>query len=93
MDNDFNPFDISSQRQKPEEAKEVQIEKPRAKPTVRRVSMGPLFHSRITRIIAFVLGIILAGLVGYTGMNYYLNQKATKNTASLVTICYLDVIA
>lgn len=83
MDNDFNPFDLSAQRPKIDESKEEQktTDKPRPKPTVHRVSMGPLFHSRITRVIAFVLSIILAGLIGYTGMNYYLNQKAAKSNA------------
>jgi len=84
MDNDFNPFDLSAQRPKIDESKEEKkdIDKPRPKPTVHRVSMGPLFHSRITRVIAFILSIILAGLIGYTAMNYYLNQKAATNASS-----------
>ncbi|MDQ5886198.1 MAG: hypothetical protein QG628_595 [Patescibacteria group bacterium] len=83
MDNDFNPFDLSAQKPKATEQSPEQKDKPRPKPTVRRVSMGPLFHSRITKVIAFILGLILAGLLGYTGMNYYLNQKAAKNLSIL----------
>lgn len=82
MDTDFNPFDLSAHRPNIDPTKDEQKEtdKSRPKPTVHRVSMGPLFHSRITRIIAFILGLILAGLLGYTGMNYYLNKKAESNT-------------
>jgi hypothetical protein len=46
--------------------------------------MGPIFHSRIIKIIALTLGIILAGLLGYTGMNYYLTQKAANNLSILL---------
>ncbi len=86
MDKDFNPFDLSAQSPKVEEAKEEkkEVDMPRPKPTVRRVSMGPLFHSRITKVIAFILSIILAGLLGYTSMNFYLNKKAEENIGLVV---------
>lgn len=75
--NDFNPFDLSA----PPKPKIIPLEAPedtRAKPTVKKVSMGPLFHSRITKTIALILSIILAGLVGYTGANYYLTKQAEQ---------------
>lgn len=88
MDNDFNPFDLSAQRPKNSEStdEKKELEKPRPKPIVRRISMGPLFHSRITKVIAFFLSIILAGLLGYVGMNYYINKKAATGTFQLMML-------
>lgn len=84
MDNDFNPFDLSAPPKKPLEEKPKEPEAPQ--PTVKRVSMGPIFHSRIVKVIAFILGLVLSGLIGYTGMNYYLTQKdaesVTTNTST-----------
>jgi hypothetical protein len=84
MDNEFNPFDLSAQKPKTTDSTKSQTDKPLPKPIVRRVSMGPIFHSRIIKIIALTLGIILAGLLGYTGMNYYLTQKAANNLSILL---------
>lgn len=75
--NDFNPFDLSA----PPKPKVIPLEQAQdvaPKPTVKRVSMGPLFHSRITKLLALVLGIILAALIGYTAVNFYLNNKADQ---------------
>ncbi len=83
MDNDFNPFDLSAAPKKPLEEKPKEPEEP--KPTVKRVSMGPIFHSRFIKIVAFILGIALSGLVGYVGMNYYLNQKHAKSVTVTVS--------
>ncbi len=77
MKEDFNPFDLSAPP-KPIEKPKEEVEAPRPKPTVNRVSMGPLFHSRITRVLALVLSIALAALVGYTAVNYYLNKQAEE---------------
>jgi hypothetical protein len=81
MDNDFNPFDLSTPKQA---VKEPVKEVPVPKPTVHRVSMGPLFHSRFTKVLALILSVILAGLVGYISMNYYLNTKTVKSSQSNV---------
>jgi hypothetical protein len=77
MDQDFNPFDLSAPPKQPEEEKPAEPAAPQ--PTVKRISMGPIFHSRITKTIALILGLALAGLVGYTAMNYYLNQKDAQS--------------
>lgn len=77
INNDFNPFDLSAPP-KPKEAPPAETEAPNIQPTVKRVSMGPLFHSRITKLLALVLGIILAALIGYTAVNFYLNNKADQ---------------
>ncbi|MCA9329259.1 hypothetical protein KDA11_01310 [Candidatus Saccharibacteria bacterium] len=72
MIEDFNPLDLSA----PQKITEEPIPKPqaefRAKPTVNRISMGPLFHSRITKIIALILGTVLSGLLGYVATAYLL---------------------
>lgn len=81
MENDFNPFDLS--------APPKVIEQPKAEATdfageakVHRVSMGPLFHSKITRTLAFILSIVLFGLVGYLGMDYYLMKQELSKQSS-----------
>lgn len=74
--NDFNPFDLSAPP-KPKEVPPAETEASNIQPTVKKVSMGPLFHSRITRVLALVLGVILAALVGYTAMSIYLTQALT----------------
>lgn len=84
MDNDFNPFDLSAPPKKLEQEKPAEPSIP--KPTVKRVSMGPIFHSRITKTIAFILGIALAGLLGYIGMNYYLTIQNTQTNANMFLI-------
>ena len=77
MNNDFNPFDLSAPPPKPaEEQKPPEPEAP--KPTVRRISMGPLFHSRITKVLALVLGLVLFFLIGYSGTSYLLNERTEK---------------
>lgn len=78
MDQDFNPFDLSAPPKKPLEEKPAEPAAP--KPTIKRVSMGPIFHSRITKVLALVLSIVLAVLVGYTATNYYLNKKSAQQT-------------
>ncbi len=90
MEQDFNPFDLSKVPPKPaEEAKPVEPQP--VAPTVRRISMGPLFHSRITKVLAFVLGMVLFFLVGYSGTGYLLNKKAvTESTATQKTDSVTD---
>jgi hypothetical protein len=79
---DFNPLDLSAPKKVDVQTAQ---EAPAVKATVHRVSMGPLFHSRITRVIAFILSIVLAGLIGYAGMNYYLTTEASKGLSVLST--------
>lgn len=82
---EFNPFDLSAAPKKPLEEKPA--EPVAAKPTVKRVSMGPLFHSRITKVLALVLGTVLAFLIGYSATNYYLNERAAKEfNAAQITV-------
>ena len=78
MNEDFNPFDLSAPPKKPEMEKPA--EAPAPKPTVKRISMGPIFHSRIIKILALVLGLVLFTLLGYSGMSYYLSQKTIVGT-------------
>jgi len=73
MEQNFDPFDLSAPPPKPLEEKPT--EPPAPKPTVKRISMGPIFHSHITKTIAFILGVALAALLGYVGMNYYLTRQ------------------
>lgn len=47
-------------------------------PNTKRINMGAIFHSRITKAFALMLGIVLAALVGYSSMSYYLNRKPKK---------------
>lgn len=76
MNEDFNPFDVSSTGSaSKQEVKETSV----VKPTVHKVGMGPIFHSQFTKIIAFILSFILAGLLGYVGMNLYLTKKSASN--------------
>ena len=84
MINDFNPLDLSAPPKKIEEPIAPQPES-RPQPTVNRVSMGPIFHSRITRVIALILGLALAALLGYTGMSYYLSRTTGTITAQQAT--------
>ncbi len=79
MINDFNPLDLSAPPKKIEEP--ITAPQPvQPKATVQRVSMGPIFHSRITRILALILGVALAALVGYAGTSYLLNRKENIST-------------
>ncbi len=80
MITDFNPLDLSAPPKKIEEQAPEPAPVFQAKPTVKRVSMGPIFHSRITKVLALILGIALAVLLGYSGMTYYLTK--TNQTAS-----------
>lgn len=80
MITDFNPLDLSAPPKKIEEQAPEPAPVFQAKPTVKRVSMGPIFHSRITKILALILGTALAVLLGYSGMTYYLTK--TNQTAS-----------
>lgn len=78
---DFNPFDLSAPPKVIDDTKTTVTEiAPEA--TVHRVSMGPLFHSKITRTLAFLLSIVLFGLVGYIGMDYYLMKQELTSTTS-----------
>lgn len=81
---EFNPFDLSAPPPKPVEAKPDEPVAPT--PTVKKVSMGPIFHSRIMRTLALLLGIVLAGLIGYAATNYYLNRQAETENAAVQVI-------
>lgn len=88
MEQDFNPFDLSRIPPKPsEDAQPLEPQKPEA--TVSRISMGPLFHSRITKALAVGLGLILSVLIGYSATAYLLNRqtdaKATSQTKTTDT--------
>lgn len=84
MNNDFNPFDLSAPPPKPAE-EEKPKEPEAAAPTVRRISMGPLFHSRITKLLALVLALILFFLIGYSSTSYLLNKKAAETITPVKT--------
>lgn len=75
MNDDFNPFDLSAVPQAATEQKPATPTPP--KPIIRRISMGPIFHSRITKILAAILSIVLAVLIGYTATSYYLTHYKT----------------
>lgn len=79
---DFNPLDLSAPPKKVTDEQKTTVKEFEAKPTVKRVSMGPLFHSRITRVLALILSVVLFALIGYSAMNYYLTSKDTNNTSS-----------
>ena len=72
MKPDFDPYDLTP-RVVP---KDEPAPPPPPKPTIRRVTMGPIFHSRITKILALVLGTILAALIGYISVDYYYAKKS-----------------
>ena len=72
MKPDFDPYDLTP-RVVP---KDEPAAAPPPKPTIRRVTMGPIFHSRITKILALVLGTILAALIGYISVDYYYAKKS-----------------
>ncbi len=80
MNEDFNPLDLSAVPKKIEEPVQPK-EIPRPKATVQRVSMGPIFHSRITKVLALLLGLVLAALIGYSATSYYLSTQ--KQTTSI----------
>lgn len=86
---DFNPFDLSAQPKVIDERKTT-VKEFEAKPTVHRVTMGPLFHSKITRVVAFILSIVLFALLGYLGMNYYLSQQELQQTTSNTLMLQLE---
>jgi hypothetical protein len=73
MIDDFNPLDLSAARPKVAEVV-APPEPPRAKPTVKRVSMGPILHSPITKVIVLMLGLVLTSLIGYSFMSYVMTK-------------------
>lgn len=77
MIDDFNPLDLSAPPKKIEEPVAAP-ESVQPKATVQKVSMGPIFHSRITKILALILGVALAALVGYAGTSYWLNRSSNS---------------
>lgn len=82
MEQDFNPFDLSRIPPKPTEvAKPTEPQAP--KPTVRRISMEPLFHSRITKGLAFILGLVLCFLIGYSATSYTLNKREVAESVKV----------
>lgn len=89
---DFNPFDLSAPPKVIDERKTL-VKDFDAKPTVHRVTMGPLFHSKITRILALLLSLVLFSLIGYLGMNYYLtrqDQSLTTKTPLMLQLGYIN---
>lgn len=78
MIDDFNPLDLSVARGKVEEQPAAQPEAPRAKPTVQRVSMGPILHSNVTKIVVLTLALILTGLISYATTSYLLMRSVAK---------------
>jgi cytoskeletal protein RodZ len=79
MKPDFDPYDLTPRVIPTEEP----APPPPPKPTIRRVSMGPIFHSRITKSLALILGVILAALIGYISVDYY---YAKKNAVPITSI-------
>lgn len=79
MKPDFDPYDLTPRVAQNQEPSSL----PQPKPTIRRVSMGPIFHSRISKSLALILGIILAALIGYITVDYY---YAKKNSAAITTV-------
>lgn len=73
---EYDPFDLSAAARKLREQQEAEQQKaqpaPKPKITVRRVGIGPILHSRFTKVITLTLAIILTALVGYVGAKYYL---------------------
>lgn len=74
MKPDFDPYDLTPRVIPTEEP----APPPPPKPTIRRISMGPIFHSRITKVLAMVLGVILAALIGYTVESYVITKKQAQ---------------
>ena len=72
MKPDFDPYDLTPRVVPTQEP----VPPPPPKPTIRRVTMGPIFHSRITKILALVLGTSLAALIGYISVDYYYAKKS-----------------
>lgn len=68
-----DPFDISVPT-KSSEKKERAKKTPKTKAVVRRVGIGPLLHSRFTKLLTTVGIIILAGLCGYLLTFLYLTM-------------------
>ena len=75
MIDDFNPLDLSAAQPKVSEPV-APPEPPRAKPTVNRVSMGPILHSPVTKVLVLILGLVLTVLIGYAVTGYLLTRSA-----------------
>lgn len=85
QNDDFDPFDLSAPPRVINDPKTMMVDFA-PKPSVHRVSMGPIFHSRILRTIALILAIVLFALTGYIGMNYRLSkQQTTKDNTTKST--------
>ena len=73
---DYDPFDLSLAAKKLREEQEAAKQKakpvPKPKATVRRVGIGPILHSRFTKVITLVLAVVLMALIGFIGTKYYL---------------------
>lgn len=82
MKPDFDPYDLTP-RVVP---KDEPTAPPPPKPTIRRVTMGPIFHSRITKVLALVLGTILAALIGYISVDYYYAKQPQVTSSITISI-------
>ncbi|MEI6480951.1 MAG: hypothetical protein WCO19_01460 [Candidatus Saccharibacteria bacterium] len=80
MKPDFDPYDLTPRVLPNAEP----APPPPPKPTIRRISMGPIFHSKITKGLALILGAILAALIGYSGASYMITKKQAQSTSTIV---------
>ena len=69
-----DPFDLS-QAPKTNEKKQAQKKHPKSKAVVKRVSIGPLLHSRFTKLLTTIGLVILIGLLSYTATFFYLSMR------------------
>ncbi len=75
---DFNPLDLSAYAQKPAPTKKDEKKKAKqANPqvVVRRVSIGPLLHSRFSKLFAFLALLFFLAFSGYAATQWWLLNR------------------
>lgn len=75
--NDFNPLDLSAYTpQQPVEQAKTKLQKPKPqKAVVRRVGIGPVLHSRFTKIFVFLGFLFFVSVGSYAATLWWLTNR------------------
>lgn len=70
MAEDFNPFDLTPKKKQEEAPKEVPVIHEKA--VVKRVSIGPLLHSRLIKLFVLLATMFFLGFAAFAATEWWL---------------------
>lgn len=70
MAEDFNPFDLTPKKKEEEAPTEAPVKHEKA--VVRRVTIGPLLHSRLVKLFVLLACMFFLAFAGYAGAEWWL---------------------